>query len=116
MTITNIIQNTAQLKPLIIVIEDIQWIDLATLDILSHIISQTSSIPVFFIFSLQTLIEHEVKNINILKFIRRLRRLYRFDEILLNPLSKFRFCKKSYNVGFHLKTDHLLIKLIRFCQ
>lgn len=84
--IANLFKSTAREHPLILVIEDLQWIDAAAMDMLTHILNQASETPILTLLSVQPVMTETFRHTEISRFLRILGRETRFSEIALAPL------------------------------
>jgi len=82
---TNYIKEIAEEDPLVVFLDDLQWVDRATLDILAYMDDKLGGSPVFFIGAYRP--EDLSENHHLLEMMHRLGRKNRIDKLELEPLT-----------------------------
>jgi len=82
---TNQLRRLSEKKPLILFIDDLQWADKATLQLLNYMIINLSDYPVFIICAYRS--EEISKNPILNDIINRLSRLEKYDNMYLKPFN-----------------------------
>ncbi len=82
---TNYIKQLAKDDPIVVFLDDLQWVDKATLDILAYMDGKLGAVPVFFIGAYRP--EDVSENHHLVEMMHRLRRENRLEKIELEPLS-----------------------------
>ncbi|MFW5945963.1 MAG: tetratricopeptide repeat protein [Candidatus Natronoplasma sp.] len=82
---TNYIKEIAEDDPLVVFLDDLQWVDRATLDILAYMDDKLGGAPVFLIGAYRP--EDLSENHHLLEMMHRLSRKNRIDKIELEPLT-----------------------------
>jgi diguanylate cyclase (GGDEF)-like protein len=82
--LAHLLKVAAGMGSFIFCFEDVQWMDTASMELLSHGLSQTKSCPLLFLLSAEWPSE---KNKQVLSFLRPLERDPHFNALLLPPLA-----------------------------
>ncbi len=82
---TEAVKDIAENNPLVVFLDDLQWVDKGTLDILSYMDDRLEEVPVFFIGSYRP--EEVDEHHHLMDMIHRLGRDAKIEKIELNPLS-----------------------------
>lgn len=82
----NLFKSVAAELPFVIVIDDLQWIDSASLDLLSHILIQTPDLPIFSVLVVQSSGTDKYRNPEIASLFRKIERETPTTEIMLPKL------------------------------
>lgn len=82
---TKYVEEIANEDPLVVFLDDLQWVDKASLDILAYMIQKLENIPIFFIGTFRP--EDVSKDHHLTEFMHRLKRSNGFEKISLVPLS-----------------------------
>lgn len=85
--IANLFKIVSKDFHLILIIEDMQWIDSSSLDLLSHVLMQNTNSPIMVIMSVQNFISQDKKNSLLTKFFRQMEREIHFVEKYILPFS-----------------------------
>ncbi len=82
---TRYIEKIAKETPLVIFLDDLQWVDRATIDILAYMDEKIEDVPVFFIGAYRP--EDVTEDHHLVEIMHRLKREGRYDKIKLKPLT-----------------------------
>lgn len=82
---TKYVRQLAQETPLVIFLDDLQWVDKATLDILAYMDDKLEEVPVFFIGAYRP--EDVDEDHHLVEMMHRLDRKRKYEKIELDPLS-----------------------------
>lgn len=82
---TKHVREIAQEKPLVVFLDDLQWVDKASLDILAYMTEKLEESPVFFIGTYRR--EEVSEDHHLVETMYELQRKNNFEKMSLNPLS-----------------------------
>ncbi len=82
---TNSVRRIAERNPLVVFLDDLQWVDRATLEILVYMNKNLKDVPVFFIGTYRS--EDVSEDHHLVEMMRRLNKEKIFEKIELDPLT-----------------------------